>query len=203
MPKFNSWQLFLISKSFCFRRINHTKHPNTYTLSKALAEDIVHSFHKKFPIVIIRPSLVWYAINEPIKGFIEGLHSGIGIICGGMTGFLRTMHVGATAAAKITPADYMINATIASVWKRSVEQSDELLIFNCTDAEENPLQWNETFSHYKGELFKYVPYEKLVWYPNINFTSSYTWHMISLFLFQLLPAFLVDIFRALIGSKTM
>jgi nucleoside-diphosphate-sugar epimerase len=57
-------------------RLKTTKHPNTYTLSKALSEDIVYLYSKKLPIVIIRPALVWSSISEPFEGYIEGLHSG-------------------------------------------------------------------------------------------------------------------------------
>jgi alcohol-forming fatty acyl-CoA reductase len=55
-----------------FSRLKSTKHHNTYTLSKALAEDVVYSYREKFPIVIIRPSFVWGAMKEPLEGFVEG-----------------------------------------------------------------------------------------------------------------------------------
>jgi nucleoside-diphosphate-sugar epimerase len=59
-------------KFFLFLRLKSTKHPNTYTLSKALTEDVVFSYREKFSIVIIRPSLVWGALKEPLEGFVEG-----------------------------------------------------------------------------------------------------------------------------------
>ena len=178
-----------------------TKHPNTYTLSKALSEDIIYSYHKKLPIVIIRPSQVWYSIEEPFPGFVEGMHSDIGVICGVMTGCVRTMYAGDDADAKVTPVDYIINAAIASCWKRSTTPENEILIYNCTDSAENPLPWPETFVNAKPHMLTYAPLQNQLWYPNIHFTSSMLWHKISLFLFQILPAILFDTFQILSGRK--
>lgn len=189
--------------AFDFQSLNNTKHPNTYTLSKALAEDIVYSYRTKFPIVIIRPSSVWYAMEEPFKGFIEGMHSGIAIICGGMTGFIRSMYVGKNSAAKITPVDYIISATIASAWKRSTVLTEDLLIYNCTDAEENPLPWNKSFETAKPYFLQYPPLEKMIWYPKISFTSSLMYHKFSMFAFQIMPAICYDALRMLSGKKPM
>jgi alcohol-forming fatty acyl-CoA reductase len=180
--------------------LKSTKHPNTYTLSKALAEDVVHSFHQKLPIVIVRPSSVWYAVDEPFKGFIEGMNSGIAIICGSMTGLLRSMYIGENVQAKLTPVDFLINATIVSAWKKSTEL-DKLLIFNCTDAPENSLLWRRSLEIFKPYFVTYSPYEKLVWYPKLTITSSQAWHKVSMFLFQLLPAILYDTVQILTGRK--
>lgn len=129
------------------------------------------------------------------------MHSGIAIICGVMTGLVRSMCVGEGVAAKVTPADYLISATIASAWKKSTVSSDELLIYNCTDAENNPLLWKKTFEIGKQYVLENAPYDSLVWYPSINFTSNYIWHKTSLLLFQLLPAILFDSFQVLSGKK--
>lgn len=189
--------------NFLILSLNNTKHPNTYTLSKALAEDIIYSYHKKIPIAVMRPSLVWFAVEEPFKGYISGMHSGIGIICGGMTGFIRSMYVGNESEAKLTPVDYTVNATIVAAWNRSLVSSDELLVYNCTDSKENPFLWKQGAVVAKKPFYDFAPYEKLFWYPKISYTSSYAWHMISMILFQLFPAILYDLVRLLSGGKPM
>lgn len=179
------------------------KFPNTYTLSKALAEDIIHSYKQKLPLVILRPSFVWNAVNEPFKGFIEGVHSGMGLVCGGMTGFIRTLCAGKDAVSRFTPVDYVINSTLASAWRRSQAPKHELLVYNCTDAEENPLYFKKSVEMSKKYFLKYAPSEKLLWYPNISFTSNFVWYKISVLLFHLIPAFLIDTVRVLSGNKPM
>lgn len=44
--------------------------PNTYSFSKALSEDLVHSYKDKIPIVITRPTIVTAAWKEPFEGKI-------------------------------------------------------------------------------------------------------------------------------------
>lgn len=184
-------------------RLGHTKHPNTYTLSKALAEDVVHHFKDVLPTVIIRPSQVWSSVNEPFAGFVEGINSGIGIICGAMTGFIRSMYACEGANIKFSPADFVINATIVSAWKRSSASEGELLVYNCTDAETNPMEWAKASEIVFPYFLEYAPLEKLVWYPNFKFTTIYVWHMMCLFLFQILPATFFDLILLISGNKTM
>lgn len=50
------------------------KHPNTYTLTKHVAEQIVVDYHEKLPICIVRPSIVTAAISEPLPGWIDNIY---------------------------------------------------------------------------------------------------------------------------------
>lgn len=149
----------------------------------------------------MRPSIVWNCVSEPFEGFVEGIHSGMGLTCGGMTGLIRSMYFGKDALAKFTPADYLINATIVSAWKRAETPSDDILFFNCTDSDDNPLTWKKSVELGNKYFPIYPPLENLLWYPKISYTSSYIWHMVSLFLFQLLPAIFIDIALVLAGKK--
>jgi len=49
------------------------KHPNTYTLTKGLAEQIVFSKGHGLPIAIVRPSIVCAAYQEPFPGWIDNI----------------------------------------------------------------------------------------------------------------------------------
>lgn len=144
---------------------------------------------------------MWFSMNEPVPGYVEGMHSGMAIICGGMTGLIRTMYVGKTSVSKQTPVDFVINATLVSAWHRAERLSAGIPIYNCTDAEDNPMFWKQSFKVVEDAFEKYAPYEKIMWYPNISFTSSYTWHLMSLLLFQIFPAIMFDTFWILSGRK--
>lgn len=52
----------------------HKKHPNTYTLTKHMAEQIVIDYKDKLPISIVRPSIVTASINEPYSGWIDNVY---------------------------------------------------------------------------------------------------------------------------------
>lgn len=55
-------------------------HPNTYTLTKQMAEQIVVDYHEKLPICIVRPSIVTAAINEPFPGWVDNVYGITGLI---------------------------------------------------------------------------------------------------------------------------
>lgn len=196
--------MILFSSFLLFFRLQSTKHRNTYTLTKALAEDIVYSYREKFPIVIIRPSLVWGSVKEPLEGFVEGMQSTMGLICAAMSGFARNMYSPKGIRIRMSPVDFVINATIASAWKKTtLAKNDDVLFYTCTDADENPLTWEKSIEISQKYLLKYAPYKKIIWYPRFTYTTSFVWHLISLLLFQLIPAAFLDGFRFLSGSKPM
>jgi len=124
------------------------------------------------------------------------------LVAGGITGILRTMLITDESKAKVTPVDFVINSTIASVWRRSLERSGEILFFNC-DADKSAILWRDKFKilgNYKIWSLS-VPCEKLLWYPRLSLTKSFVWHKMSLLLFQLLPAVLFDTMLLLSGNS--
>jgi nucleoside-diphosphate-sugar epimerase len=187
-------------------RLSSTKHPNTYTLSKALTEELLFLFRKKFPIVIVRPSLIYNSLNEPFEGYVEGMNSGLGFYCGRMTGVMRTMLLDSNLSINLTPVDFVINASITSVWKRAGTSNSDLLIYNCSDFEGNPLTYQK-FNDIGGKYMKkYVPFENLSWLPRFDlrfFTTNLLWHKFSLFLFQIIPAVFIDIIRLSTLKKSL
>lgn len=50
------------------------KHPNTYTLTKGLAEQIILEKGQSLPIAIVRPSIICAAYREPLPGWIDNIH---------------------------------------------------------------------------------------------------------------------------------
>ena len=48
-------------------------HPNTYTFTKNLAEQIVASDSKGLPVAIVRPSIIGASQEEPCPGWLENI----------------------------------------------------------------------------------------------------------------------------------
>lgn len=147
--------------------------------------------------------MVWPCVKEPIPGYIEGFNSGVGLIVGTATGFIRTAYARKTAQTKFTPGDFVINATIATAWKRSISSPGELLIFNSSESDDKSLTWNQLNELMKDEYYKVVPYEKLLWYPRIEITANYLWYVIAVFLFQVIPSLLMDFIMLILRRKPM
>ena len=47
--------------------------PNSYTYTKALAEQICESYKNQIPITIVRPSIVTGSEKEPITGWCDNV----------------------------------------------------------------------------------------------------------------------------------
>lgn len=58
--------------------VDPTLRPNTYTLTKAMAEQLIFEEGQELPLVIVRPSIVVAALREPIPGWIDNLNGPTG-----------------------------------------------------------------------------------------------------------------------------
>ena len=56
------------------RQVVLKTYPNTYTFSKSLTEHLIQNRYKtmNLPLVIVRPSIVTAAVQEPVPGWVEG-----------------------------------------------------------------------------------------------------------------------------------
>lgn len=57
------------------------KHPNTYTLTKGLAEQIIATKGAGLPVAIVRPSIVCAAYQEPFPGWVDNVCGITGTFC--------------------------------------------------------------------------------------------------------------------------
>ena len=49
--------------------------PNTYTLSKGLAESLLYKFGAGLPIAVVRPAIVETSLEKPFRGWNEGINT--------------------------------------------------------------------------------------------------------------------------------
>src|SRR6202022_851161 len=57
------------------RRAKRLGWPNTYTLTKSLAESLIVRYGKGLPIAIVRPSIVETSTDQPFRGWNEGINT--------------------------------------------------------------------------------------------------------------------------------
>lgn len=57
------------------RRAQELGWPNTYTLTKSLAESLIARYGKDLPIAIVRPAIVETSVHEPFRGWNEGINT--------------------------------------------------------------------------------------------------------------------------------
>jgi thioester reductase-like protein len=57
------------------KRANELGWPNTYTLTKSLAESLIHKYGGGLPIAIVRPAIVETSMEKPFLGWNEGINT--------------------------------------------------------------------------------------------------------------------------------
>jgi alcohol-forming fatty acyl-CoA reductase len=57
------------------RRARHLGWPNTYTLTKSLAESLIVRYGAGLPVAVVRPSIVETSTDQPFPGWNEGINT--------------------------------------------------------------------------------------------------------------------------------
>lgn len=174
--------------------------PNTYTYTKALAEQLLERECGDIPLAIVRPSIVTAALKEPLPGWIDNLNGPTGFISGVGKGFLRTFKINSELVGDIIPVDYPINLMIAVAWHTAIHKSNKIEIYNCSTGQKNPLTWNRFREIGFAAWMKY-PTVEMMWYPNCSFTMNRTVHKIDTAISHYLPAYIIDFFARITGKR--
>uniref|UniRef100_A0A6G1SKA6 Fatty acyl-CoA reductase n=1 Tax=Aceria tosichella TaxID=561515 RepID=A0A6G1SKA6_9ACAR len=95
------------------------QHPNNYTYTKQLAENLCAQFAvgpHQLPVLVCRPSIIVSTLDEPIKGFVDNRNAGNGVFDGVTRGLLHAIQGREEALMDLVPADLVSNCVIALAW---------------------------------------------------------------------------------------
>ncbi|KIH42352.1 NAD-binding protein [Ancylostoma duodenale] len=93
--------------------------PNTYTLTKALAETQLVEDAKQLPVIIIRPSIVGAMWKDPLPGWTDNINGPTGIFAAVGKGVLTNMCGSVHSKADIIPVDIVANMIIVAAAHRA------------------------------------------------------------------------------------
>ncbi|XP_011882612.1 PREDICTED: putative fatty acyl-CoA reductase CG5065 [Vollenhovia emeryi] len=193
------------------------KWPNSYTYTKAIAEDTVRRFSIGIPTCIVRPSVITSTFEEPLIGWINNVYGAVGVVIGSGIGLLRTMHCDPDVVAEIVPADYVISHIVVASWdtaKRKntllsienanldVPETERVPIYNYVSMCQNPITWKRFMKI--NELYgMQVPTTHAFWCYML-FLNKYKFvnDIYAIFL-HTIPAIIVDTALFLTGRKPM
>uniref|UniRef100_H2Y510 Fatty acyl-CoA reductase n=1 Tax=Ciona savignyi TaxID=51511 RepID=H2Y510_CIOSA len=91
--------------------------PNTYTLTKALAEDVICRESGNLPICIVRPSMIIPAWQEPMPGWCTNVYGPTAFIIAYGKGLLRCCLADREITADLIPVDFVVNGVIGAAMK--------------------------------------------------------------------------------------
>ena len=89
-----------------------TGHPNTYTLTKCLAELILNERRGHVPLSIVRPSVVSACLHHPYPGWIDSAAAFAGFVALIGTGHLRVLVADPESKLDVVPCDIVSERVI-------------------------------------------------------------------------------------------
>jgi fatty acyl-CoA reductase len=80
-------------------------HPNTYTITKCLAEHFLHEKRGTTPLTIVRPSIISASLSYPFPGYIDSYAAMGGMVALYGSGFLHVLEGRPDAVFDVVPVD--------------------------------------------------------------------------------------------------
>ncbi|XP_060533265.1 putative fatty acyl-CoA reductase CG5065 isoform X2 [Cylas formicarius] len=178
------------------------KHPNTYTFTKALAEQIVQEYSSELPLAIVRPSIITSAWKEPYPGWVDNVSGITGILMECGRGTIKTIICDDRRRMELVPVDMVVNTLIAAAWHTVAHRSTTMRVYNCTSGKLNPILWREFGRHTQKHAIVW-PSKYVTWYPGFTYRTSRTMHVICAGLFHFVPSAILDSYLYCTGQKPM
>lgn len=96
--------------------LRETGHPNTYTLTKCVAEHLVARRGERLPITLLRPSIVSASERTPSVGWIDSAAAFAGFVAALGTGRLRVVAADLGARLDVVPCDAVAHRIVEAAF---------------------------------------------------------------------------------------
>lgn len=178
--------------------------PNTYTMTKRCSEGLVNHRAHCLPAGIFRPPIVLSTYREPVPGWTDNLYGPSGLCAGIARGFVHAIYGDPSKKANLVPADYCVNAMLASAWDTHrryevrMRTHAELPVYNYI-YEANNLTWGRYMQLARGGLHE--PLDKALWYFSYGIIPSRALYNLANLMCHTIPGYLLDAVAAVCGRK--
>nr|QGV11532.1 FAR26 [Tetrastichus brontispae] len=176
---------------------------NTYTCSKASAENFLADQSDSLPVAIFRPSTVTASAYEPMPGWVDNYNVSTGVIAGIASGVMRTIRCDGKKRIDLVPVDFTVNALIACAWDVDMQvtrRGKNILIYNFTSVSDVPVTTGMVCDLGLKYTIKY-PFSVSMWYPSIRYTKYKLMNNICKVFFHFIPALFIDLLARSFGKK--
>ncbi|XP_052863077.1 putative fatty acyl-CoA reductase CG5065 [Anopheles cruzii] len=176
-------------------------HPNTYTLTKSITEQLVAGYAGRLPVCIVRPSIVTGAVAEPYPGWIDNVYGITGIMMEIGRGTISSIMCDERCTMDVIPVDIVCNTLIAAAWETQLScPSAPLRVYNCTSGQINGIKWHE-YGRLTQQSAVRNPTKYVMLYPGFRFRTNRAVHKLVELLLHFLPAYLFDVVMRAQGTR--
>ncbi|XP_032666763.1 putative fatty acyl-CoA reductase CG5065 [Odontomachus brunneus] len=166
--------------------------PNTYTITKAVAESLVKEVSEELPIGIFRPGTVISTADEPLAGWVGNYYGPMGLVKYIYKRLIKYIWCDPNCVVDLVPVDKTINALIVAAWDVSNKpdrRGIETLIYNYVSSNDAPITWGQYFQIAKVIGKKY-PLEP--WLLTVKLIKKKSLYKTRNWFTYTLPAILLD-----------
>ncbi|KAH6935247.1 hypothetical protein HPB50_004816 [Hyalomma asiaticum] len=167
-------------------------HPNTYTLSKIMAEYLLLEKRENVPVSIVRPSTIAASLREPLPGWVDNYNGITGITVALGLGLLPSLLAKKEDLVDIVPVDIVANTLICAAWRTATTRQTYVKAYHCTSGTLKQQTWSELVDSMQTAIVKY-PLPDAVCYPKFTVTRSQLWYDINLYCKRFVPAQAADL----------
>ena len=118
---------------------------DSYTLTKAMGEQLIVKHRGDLPTAIIRPSIVESALVEPEPGWIEGLKVADPLIDAVSKGRLPDFPGHKDMIVDIIPVDIVVNTMLAAMARTA--RDGGISVYHVSTGDRNPVLFQQAFEH--------------------------------------------------------
>ena len=179
--------------------------PNTYTFTKALAEQYIKDNRGDLPVAIARPSIVTATWKGAAPGWIDSYNGPGGMVLLGALGIARTMRLKPNCTSDLIPVDIVVNALISIGWFTAQTTSTNLKVYNISTGTTNPITWYDYLQFSREEAVR-APSIRTVRPPASVACGqgvSKVGHFLTRWISEVLFAYIMDFILILAGKKPM
>ena len=173
--------------------------PNTYTMTKAMTEQLLIKHRGDIPLVICRPSIVGSAWSEPVPGWVDVVSAAGAVYIAVGMGVVKFLPGSPQNVGDVIPVDYVSNAIIAAV-PAVFEKRGKYFICHAASSSENPMPWEYPLNVVK-QFFQRHPPPRAIGPVEFNFVPSPQAYQLRFLLQYSLPASILKTL-ALVGTDS-
>ncbi|TDG39987.1 hypothetical protein AWZ03_013592 [Drosophila navojoa] len=183
--------------------------PNTYTYTKALAEQLIATEAGDLPVCVFRPAAIVASHKEPVTGWIDNLYGPIALLYGVAIGVLRVAPVNKQAPSNFVPVDGCSNLALAAAWKTAEDAEQRRknsavpatpTIYNYVPTGENSIR-HEYFMRAAENERTDCLLPQCIWYPFLHTTKIVWLYKLATIFYHLIPGYLIDLALRVRGQK--
>lgn len=176
------------------------KFPNTYTFTKNIGEKLLKKHRGNLPLVIIRPSIIGAAVEEPFPGWVDSISAATAVYLTGSLGILKDLCGRIDIIGDQIPVDYCSHLIIAAT--ADALDKNDLFIYHSASSSRNPITWVQTIRYF----WPYVArneFEKKISYPSFDMYQNKYLHKFMFFVKREIPAKGFYYFSKILGNPKM